>query len=134
MLVSASAHLAGIVEARPPQTVVWAAQAVLGGGIGCRFVGVAVSQIVDVAKAASGSCLISLSMAAIAATLIHPVAKVTWPVLLLAYSPGGITEMTLLALALGQDAAFVATHHALRVILLCTMTPLLFKAVNPNQQ
>jgi uncharacterized membrane protein AbrB (regulator of aidB expression) len=35
--------------------------------------------------------------------------------LLLAYSPGGLTETSLMAIALHVDVAFVATHHVLRV-------------------
>ena len=37
--------------------------------------------------------------------------------LLLAFIPGGFTEMSLIALAIGVDPAFVVTHHSLRVFL-----------------
>ena len=37
--------------------------------------------------------------------------------LLLAFIPGGFTEMSLIALAMGLDPAFVVTHHSLRVFL-----------------
>jgi uncharacterized membrane protein AbrB (regulator of aidB expression) len=36
--------------------------------------------------------------------------------LTLAYSPGGLAEMSLVALSLGIDVAFVAAHHIVRVI------------------
>jgi hypothetical protein len=45
---------------------------------------------------------------------------------MLAYSPGGITEMTLTSVALGFDAAFVATHHVIRIVAITTLTPLAF--------
>ncbi|HEX2509089.1 MAG TPA: AbrB family transcriptional regulator [Microvirga sp.] len=36
--------------------------------------------------------------------------------LLLAYSPGGLAEMSLVALSLGIEVAFVAAHHIIRVV------------------
>jgi uncharacterized protein len=37
--------------------------------------------------------------------------------LLLAYSPGGLAEMSLIALSLGIEVAFVAAHHVIRVLI-----------------
>jgi len=36
--------------------------------------------------------------------------------LLLAYSPGGLAEMSLVALALQIEVAFVAAHHIIRIL------------------
>ena len=47
--------------------------------------------------------------------------------LLLAFVPGGIAEMGLVALALGQDVAFVSTHHVARVVLVIMLAPLAFR-------
>jgi uncharacterized membrane protein AbrB (regulator of aidB expression) len=44
----------------------------------------------------------------------------------LAYSPGGLTEMLLLALAMGQDVAFVSVMHLLRILLVIMGAPLVF--------
>ena len=48
------------------------------------------------------------------------------------YSPGGITEMTLLALSLGYDGAFVATHHVIRISCLVLCVPWLFRLSAPR--
>jgi hypothetical protein len=37
--------------------------------------------------------------------------------LLLAYSPGGLAEMSLVALSRGIEVAFVAAHHIIRVFI-----------------
>ena len=37
--------------------------------------------------------------------------------MLLAFSPGGIIEMSLIALALNIEVAFVACHHIVRVLI-----------------
>ncbi len=45
----------------------------------------------------------------------------------LAYSPGGLTEMSLLALAMGQDVAFVTTIHLVRILLVIGGAALLWR-------
>ena len=48
------------------------------------------------------------------------------PVLFLAFAPGGLAEMSLIALTMGSAAAFVSTHHIARIILIVIAAPLLF--------
>ena len=46
---------------------------------------------------------------------------------ILAYSPGGLAEMSLVALALGIDVAFVATHHIVRIVYVVVAAPIFYK-------
>jgi uncharacterized membrane protein AbrB (regulator of aidB expression) len=48
---------------------------------------------------------------------LHPLTGSSLTLLLLAFIPGGLTEMSLIALAMGVDPAFVVTHHSVRVFL-----------------
>ncbi len=45
--------------------------------------------------------------------------------LTLAFSPGGLAEMSLIAIAIG--AAFVATHHVVRIFLIVVIAPHAFR-------
>ena len=45
----------------------------------------------------------------------------------LAFSPGGLPEMSLLALAMGADVAYVATIHILRVTAVISIAPIIFR-------
>jgi len=56
MLVSAAAHLAAVTTATPPLALVFAAQTVIGGAIGCRFGGVAPATLLTVATSALCAC------------------------------------------------------------------------------
>ena len=47
--------------------------------------------------------------------------------LVLAYSPGGLAEMSLVALAMNADIAYVASHHLVRISFVMMLAPLLFK-------
>jgi uncharacterized membrane protein AbrB (regulator of aidB expression) len=46
---------------------------------------------------------------------------------ILAYAPGGLAEMSLVALALAIDSAFVATHHVLRIMMIVLVAPTVFR-------
>ena len=44
---------------------------------------------------------------------------------LLAFAPGGVAEMCLIALSLNVDPSFVAFHHLARISLILLMAPML---------
>jgi uncharacterized membrane protein AbrB (regulator of aidB expression) len=46
---------------------------------------------------------------------------------LLAYAPGGLSEMSLVALATGAEVAFVALHHVVRIVMVILAAPLAFR-------
>ncbi|MEM7568010.1 MAG: AbrB family transcriptional regulator, partial [Pseudomonadota bacterium] len=48
---------------------------------------------------------------------------------LLAYSPGGLAEMSLIALTLQIEVAFVATHHVVRVLLVMLLATPVFALI-----
>ena len=41
--------------------------------------------------------------------------------------PGGLAETSLIALSLGIETAFVATHHVIRIGFIVVVAPLVFK-------
>ena len=45
----------------------------------------------------------------------------------LAYAPGGLAEMSLVALALGADVAYVAVHHIFRIMFVILGAPLVVR-------
>jgi hypothetical protein len=49
--------------------------------------------------------------------------------IILALSPGGLAEMSLVALALGIDVAFVSTMHVIRISLIIAIVPMAFSAI-----
>jgi len=51
----------------------------------------------------------------------------------LAYSPGGLAEMSLVALAMNADIAYVASHHLVRISVVMALAPILFRLfLKPN--
>jgi membrane AbrB-like protein len=116
MLAAAALHLCGATAARPPPALLSVAQLVVGAAVGSRFAGVSPASLRRVAALAALSAAAQLSMSAAAALVLRALTGGSLPLLLLSLSPGGITEMTLTALALGLDPSFVATHHTVRIV------------------
>ncbi len=117
MLASAAVHVLGWTRFAPAVEFVNVAQLVLGTTIGCRFAGTAPREILRVLVLSLGSTAILLTVTiAFAAGMSHVSSYGQVP-LLLAYSPGGLAEMSLVALSLGIEVAFVAAHHIIRVFI-----------------
>ena len=51
--------------------------------------------------------------------------------MILAFAPGGIEVMTIMAFALHLDAAFVAAHQLVRFLMITVYAPLLMKRGRP---
>jgi membrane AbrB-like protein len=117
MMVSAAVHTLGWTHFVPSYEIVNVAQVVLGTTIGCRFAGVALREISRILAVSIGSTIILLVITFIFAGMISAISSYGLVSLALAYSPGGLAEMSLVALSLGIDVAFVAAHHIIRVLL-----------------
>lgn len=127
MILSAIIHLVGLTDGRPPALLIAAAQIVVGSAVGCRFTGISLTRIMRALVVALGLTAILLAIAAVFASGIHALTGLPTNALLLAYAPGGLAEMSLVALSLDVDAAFVATHHIARIVLIVLFAPLVFK-------
>jgi membrane AbrB-like protein len=127
MALSALAHLTGITSSRPPQELVAVAQIVIGAALGCRFAGVRLKTVSRVLTVSTGASLMMLALTVACSFGINRLTGIPVPGLLLAFSPGGLAEMSLIALALGIDAAFVSTHQLLRILIVIFLAPLFFK-------
>ncbi len=127
MILSAAVHLAGWTAAKPPAELVAAAQVVVGTASGCRFAGTGLGLIARTIKAAAGGTLVLMAVTLAIAFLLHAATGLPTSALILAFAPGGLAEMSLIALALSMDAAFVATHHIVRIFLVVVFAPQLFR-------
>ncbi|PZX10134.1 hypothetical protein LX81_04306 [Palleronia aestuarii] len=126
MLCSAIAHIAGFTHNPPPRELVVVAQLFLGTIIGCRFVGSKAGEIGRAMLLSLGATLIMLTVTICVALALHTAFNQTTTQVLLAYSPGGLAEMSLVALAMGSEVAYVASHHIVRITLVILLAPLVF--------
>jgi membrane AbrB-like protein len=127
MVLSAFVHLIGLTASKPPDDLVAFAQIAIGAAIGARFTGVTISRMARTAAHAVVSAIFMLAMTVLFALILARWTGNPVPALVLAFAPGGLAEMSLVALALSVDAAFVASHHIARIIMVVTLAPLVFR-------
>jgi uncharacterized protein len=117
LLLSGAAHVAGLTAAAPPGWTILLAQWVMGTSLGARFSGFGGAQLWLALRLTAVSVAAALALAAaIAVALAAPVGEPV-PAVILAFAPGGINEMSLVALSLELSAIYVTLHHLARIVL-----------------
>ncbi|MCB2053377.1 MAG: AbrB family transcriptional regulator [Geminicoccaceae bacterium] len=127
MVISALAHVAGLAHTAPPSHVVALAQIVIGSQIGSRFAAFRVIEVLRTMIAGVGLMVVMFAATFVVGAVVHLIIGTPVTALLLALAPGGVAEMSLIALATGVEPAFVATHHIVRIALVVALAPLLFR-------
>ncbi len=127
LMLSSGAHLTGLTDATPPGMLVAIAQVVIGTAIGCRFTGVPVRRVLNILMLGAAATLFMLATAAALAYVLAEATGLPFEALILALSPGGVAEMSLISLSMGIDTAFVATHHIVRILFLVACAPIAFR-------
>lgn len=127
MVLSAIVHMTGLTAAKPPDVLIRTAQIVIGSAIGCRFVGVSLRRVAGTLGLGAVSALGMLAVALICAWLLHHATGLPFDAMLLSLAPGGLPEMTLIALSLDIDLAMVVAHHLVRVLFINLASPALFR-------
>lgn len=127
MILSIVVHATGLTHARPPAALFSAAQVVLGGAVGAYFIGLRLFALGRIAVISLAWTAVLLLIAALFAWLGEQIIGLPFYVLLVALSPGGQAEMGLVALALGIEAAMVATMHFFRSSASFLLAPVMFR-------
>ncbi len=134
MILSGIAHIAGWVTVAPPTLFVIAAQITIGTIIGTRFIGATLAEIrTDIGLSAIASFLMLVAAVGFA-ELIVAVTGIPLAQAFLAFSPGGLTEMSLLTLAMEQDVTYVSVMHIIRITVVIALAPFVFRLARPGMR
>ncbi|NMG38048.1 AbrB family transcriptional regulator [Chelativorans sp. ZYF759] len=126
MVASALIHATGLSDFETPAELIVLAQLILGTIVGCRFAGGTVREVGHILLLSIGATIIILALTLVFALTLAAISPHSFPAILLAYSPGGLVEMNLVALALNIEISFVAVHHIVRVVAVMFFAPALF--------
>lgn len=129
MILSAAAHLVGITASQPPYAIVALALLVIGTSVGCRFRGITLAAIGHILRHAAIAAILMLALTLASAFVVAALTGLPLPAIVLAFAPGGLAEMSLVALALSLDPAFVAVHHVFRILVVVIVAPLVFRVI-----
>ena len=117
IIASGLVHLLGWVEGGPPRWLIELTQLVIGTSLGSRFAGRSPTLLLTGARLAAGTVSITLLIAFVFAELLAGLVGESWQAVFLAFAPGGIAEMSLVALSLEISVIYVTAHHVARIIL-----------------
>jgi hypothetical protein len=129
MLASAVLHATGLVTALVPEPVVIAGFVVMGALIAGRFAGTSLAELRLLLRASVGAFLVGTAVAVLVATAVALIAGLPVGKVILAYAPGGIEAMAILAFVLDMDPAFVGAHHLVRFVGIAVLLPLAARVV-----
>jgi hypothetical protein len=133
LLLTAGLTLLGVLEHRPPAEAIWAAQFFIGMSVGCNYVGVTTAEVRRDVVAGLGFCVILLGLTVVFAETIYLAGLAPPMETILAFAPGGQAELTVLALIVGADMAFVVAHHVLRLFVVILGAPLFARVFAPRR-
>lgn len=129
ILVSGILHGTGVWPEPLPTLLVIVMQIVFGTMIGSQFFGMNVRFFRRLVGVGFVIMLIAVGLAVPFAWLGSQIADVEFITALMAFSPGGVAEASLVTIAVGGDVAYVAVHHMMRVVVVLAIAPLVIKTM-----
>ena len=130
LIVAAICAMTGLLHYRPPVEAIWAAQFFIGMGVGMKYTGITMTEVRRDLVAGFGFCGILIVLTLIFVEIVYMFGLANGMDALLAFAPGGQAELTILALIVGADMAFVIAHHVLRIFVVILGAPLFARVFN----
>lgn len=116
LLLVAGFTATGVIDLHLPAWLIASAQLVIGVSLGMRFKGANTALL----RRCLGLALVSvgymLALGAGVSLFLHRVTGIEWLHLLISFAPGGVAEMSIVALSLAANPALVSLHHVVRIL------------------
>ncbi len=122
-LASAALALTGVLNGAAPDMLLIPANVVLGVMIGLRIEGTTLSDLRAMTGASLLAFMLALGISVVGAIATTYFTSLPLALTLLAFAPGGLEAMTIMAFALNLDPAFVAAHQVFRYVGLVLFMP-----------
>lgn len=129
MLVNAILHGSGFVTAQVPLYVLIPCFILLGAFVGARFTGTDFALLCSLIVHSIGAFVVAVVVSALFAVAGAWLAGEGIGKTIVAFAPGGLEAMIILAFLIGLDPAFVGAHHLVRFILIALFLPLAARAL-----
>ncbi|WP_229729346.1 AbrB family transcriptional regulator [Agaricicola taiwanensis] len=130
LVLSAIVHSLDLTASSPPDWLVAAVQVVIGSLAGSRFSGVRWAEMTKTMVGGFVWCLVLIAGAVVSAEICTLFLEPPAAALALAFMPGGMAEMTLIAYAIGFEVAFVVTCQVCRITFVFIISPVLYNQLS----
>ncbi|MEM6565373.1 MAG: AbrB family transcriptional regulator [Pseudomonadota bacterium] len=134
LILTTVVTLTGFLHYRPPAEAIWAAQFFIGMTIGAKYSGITMAEVRRDLAAGIGFCGILIVLTVIFVEAIYVLKLAPGQEALLAFAPGGQAELTVLAIIVGADMAFVVAHHVLRIFVVILGAPVAVRLFETKQK
>lgn len=129
LLASALVYATGVVSVRVPPEMADFGMIILGVLIGSRMHKEHRGLLLDYLPVALLAFLIGTGTAALVCVLAWLVTGLHPAQIALAFAPGALEALTVIAFSLGVDPAYVASHHVMRFMMIAILVPFLAKSL-----
>jgi len=135
MITSAALHGSGLIQVTMPSWVTYTVMIAFGAVTGSRFANTPLRLLLHYVGAAFGSFAVAVTIAAIFAAGLVSMLSLPIAEVMIAYAPGAVDAMMLLALALHLDPVYVGAHHLTRIFFVLLSMPFVARhAARPHAQ
>lgn len=115
LLVAGALSVSGAATLTAPGWLIAVAQVVLGTGLGVRFTGMTRGMFLRGMGLSVVSVSAMMALGVALAALVHTATDLPTDMLVVSFAPGGVVEMSLIALSLAANPAVVTLHHLVRI-------------------
>ena len=117
LATAALINLSGLATISLPNTLIIIAQIVIGTSLGTQFSGLKKSMLLRAIGLSFVSVSVMMFIGIVICLILSYSKQFPFDLLLISFAPGGLTEMSLIALTLSANSALISLHHLYRIIL-----------------
>ncbi len=129
MILGAIVYSLGFLHSRPPTEIINAIQLTLGTSIGFSFRGISAKEGLKVVVQTMGYFVLLMGVSSFFIWIVHIATDFNLLDIILAFAPGGQSEMNLIAIIVGANLPYVALHHVIRLFLVLGIAPILSRYI-----
>ena len=127
MILSIIVHSSGFIHTLIPDELIKFVQVIFGTIIGFTFRGIKLKTIIKTLVGTFGHFMIIAFISTIFVFIAYYFFHFPIVSILLAFSPGGQTEMNLIALLVGANVPYITIHHIMRLFIVMNLAPIIAK-------
>ncbi len=129
LVASGILQITEVASYKLPETTINFCLLVLGASVGCRFANKTIKEIANNSLHSIVATVILVILGLLAAYFANFFVENSLMTLILAFCPGGIYEVAVIAIAFDLEPDFVAFHHIIRLLFILFTVPVFLKVI-----
>ena len=129
LVASGILQISGVASYKLPDESINFCLLILGASVGCRFADKSLKEVASNSFHSLIATVILVTLGLLAAIVATYFVDTNFLTLLLSFSPGGIYEVAVIAIAFDLDPNFVAFHHIIRLLMILFTIPIILKII-----